>query len=252
MTDIIAFQGDLGQGKTLGQTAYAVQSQRWNPNLVMYTNEIIHTPYIRAKHLDLSQLLLVALFGKQFPDNEIHIALDEITSVLDARSSFDTKNKILSWLIYQARKRHARFTYTGTSAMLGDIRLRNETHYLIDASRREKGDLFNWITPRDSMQEIREVAEEVCDDICRDDDCKGPHVFNYKVWEIRGEFKVHLWDRDYWIVRPEIFYPMYDSYDIPAPSENMSKDQIDRYINRITNLGSMNKEDIELPEVQQV
>lgn len=215
MPDIIVFEGYLGGGKSLGAFKYALDVQRRDPRYVIYTNLKVLNKEINCKPIDFSEILVHALQATDFDDAFIIWLFDEIQNYFDARTSFDTKNRILSYFFSQTRKRHSHLIGTATDVMLGDIRFRDLVKWLIECSKREA------LNPR-----------IVCDDA----DCPRAHVFKYEKWKILKSTKHRT--GNFWIPNPQEYYWQYDSFDKSAPIEQMSKEQIERYIPKITNLGS--------------
>lgn len=237
MPEIICFEGILGGGKTLGGLKYALDVQDIDPRYVLYTNVKILDESINYKELDFSELMVKALRGEDFEDEYVILFFDEILNYLDARTSFDTKNRVISFLISQVRKRHAHLVYTGTDVMLADVRLRDQTKFTIRASKREANDFWNTIGIGSTMpyEEMADLADELCWIECDDSDCPNYHAFNYEVWKIKQTTKELV--NSYWVFNPGDFYGRYDSYDMPPPIDNMSQEQIARIMPRITNLG---------------
>ena len=98
--------------------------------------------------------------------------------------------------------------------MLTDIRLRDNTKFLIEANKREA---YN---PRIE---------------CDNTECPNKHYFMYEIWRILRVTK--RFQGKFWLVNPEFYFPFYDTMHIPAPGDIMSKEQIARIAPRITNLG---------------
>jgi hypothetical protein len=205
----------LGAGKTQGAVKYCYDLQKADPRYILYTNVRIKEAYpFEWKPIEFEELFVKALAGEDFDDPFIIWLFDEIGNYFDARTPGDTKARIFTYFITQLRKRKSHFVYTGKDAMLTDIRLRDNTGFLIEASKRET---YN---PRIE---------------CDDPECPNKHYFRYEIWKILKTTK--RLTGNYWIANPEFYFDMYDSFHIPAPGDIMSKEQIARIAPRITNLG---------------
>lgn len=198
---IVGFHSYLGAGKSLGSWKFTLDLKEKYPerNYVIYTNLKVLNPEIQWKPIDLDELLRKAIYGKPFDDYYIIWLFDQIENYFDARTSMETKNRIYSYFIQQVRKRHNHLIYTGTSAYLADIRLRNETNYSISCEKRHKD----------------------TKGICYDAECERPHYFKYKIIDDIAQKKTGT----YRIYNPEEYWVQYDSYDISAPIDTMSERQ---------------------------
>lgn len=204
-------------GKTLAAIEHYKLLKSIDQRFILYTNVKIKDKSIQYRPIDWKQILLVGLYGKPFEDERVVVNLDEIQNFVDSRLSLSHINRIFSNFASQIRKRKSKLTYTGSSAALGDIRLRDLTKYIVIASKRE---LF------DPKRE------------CDDSECMGRHLFIYKVYKPlqSGENKYI----GKFVMNPteaKRTLEQFDSFDVPAPIDTMSSDMVDRVLNKLESFG---------------
>jgi hypothetical protein len=211
---IAGWHGYLGAGKSTGMFETAIETQQVNlresgMDYVIYTNLKVLEPFtrefpeIKIHEIHFPTLVEKTINAEKYDDDYIIWAFDEMEKYFDARASAELKARIMSYFIYQVRKRMHHLFYTSTSAYLTDIRLRNETDHSIRAQKRHKDNRGLCYSPK----------------------CRRPHYYKYIIIDDIREKKTGTY-REY---NPEYWQNMFDSYDIPKPIESLSE----RTINRI-------------------
>lgn len=121
---IIGIVGDMGSGKTL-LMSYMLYSD-FKDGIKIYSNYKLNFQFEY-----LSPSVIENLF--KLKGEKVSFGIDEMHIFLDARSSFSSKNKLISYWILQTRKRGITLYYTTQYYSQVDKRLRNSTDYLIKA-----------------------------------------------------------------------------------------------------------------------
>lgn len=134
---LIGILGSLGSGKTLLLTIFCFKKllNNWR----VYSNYKINDGNINfIEPIDLLEISK----GKNF------VALDEVYAWLDSRVSASATNRILSYLMFQSRKKGMDIGYTAQLGSSVDLRLRELTDIIIECVKIPKvGFLYyvNWI-----------------------------------------------------------------------------------------------------------
>lgn len=120
---IIGIIGDLGQGKTLSAVYLALKMKRMGYTIISnmknfaLNDDIIDDPQ-KIQELNSKDKYL--------------IILDEIYVYADSRNSMSKSNRLLSYLVFQSRKRNIDIIYTAQKISSVDIRIRGLTNIFIN------------------------------------------------------------------------------------------------------------------------
>ena len=169
---LVPILGDIGTGKTLLATIIASLSQR-----DVYANYPMNIPQYHA--LEVTDILEIAW--------EADFIIDEAYAWLESRGSAgDDINKVLSYILFQSRKRNVNFYLTA------------QLYGTVDCRFRQESDLYI-----------------LCDATYRFDELLGyiPIVFKYNIVDKRGR------QRRFELL-PEVaaeYYPLYDTMGIVEP-----------------------------------
>jgi len=117
---VIAFEGGLGSGKTLGMTFFLLSEQQYK-NKKIYSNYKLDCPY---EKLDMSQIL-----AKMGELQDVAIGIDEIHIFMDSRMAVSKKNRLMSYFALQTRKRNVSLYFTSQFLDQVDKRLRRLVDY---------------------------------------------------------------------------------------------------------------------------
>ena len=95
----------------------------------IYANLALSFPY------ELYDAQMIESFASdQNPLKNAVVLVDEAHVLLDSRSSFTKRNKIISYFILQTRKRNVHLLYTTQSFHQIEKRLRDQSDYLVECS----------------------------------------------------------------------------------------------------------------------
>ncbi|MEM2262451.1 MAG: AAA family ATPase, partial [Ignisphaera sp.] len=117
---LIGVFGDLGSGKTLFLVYLAQKS-----NCEVYANFTIKLPNVKVL---TPELFFKILKENPEPNRPKLLLLDELYTLADSRASVSLRNRLLSYLIFQSRKRNMDIVYTAQLYGSIDLRLRDLTH----------------------------------------------------------------------------------------------------------------------------
>lgn len=114
----------MGTGKTLFMTIRA--KQHYDKG-----ERIIANYGLRFPHEKADSAILMELVKNETNLNRCVLALTEMHVLLDSRTSLSKKNRVMSYLILQTRKRQVYLFYDSQDMGQVDIRLRNNTNYYV-------------------------------------------------------------------------------------------------------------------------
>ncbi|MHA1756715.1 MAG: AAA family ATPase [Promethearchaeota archaeon] len=124
--------GDLGSGKTLFLTYLAYKSEFHN----IYTNYHLNIP---QKNIIM---LTPALFRHSFEKLNGLMLIDEIYTLIDSRNSMNENNKLLSYILFQSRKKDIQIWITAQMFSTIDKRFREFADFLVSCKKLEKSGYF--------------------------------------------------------------------------------------------------------------
>lgn len=114
---LMAIVGELGAGKTLTLTYLALRA--YLKSRVVFANYYLSFPHIPVTSVDEIDKMRTGFF-----------AADELWLWVDARAAQSKKNKVISGILLNSRRRGVDFAYTCQSFRQMDIRVRNVTDYI--------------------------------------------------------------------------------------------------------------------------
>jgi len=124
---LIMVHGDVGSGKTLFSTGFAMQDTR-----PLYANYRIH----RKGWHDLKPSMLVTL------DKPSLVIMDEAYTWLESRTSSSHLNRYLSYILFQSRKRQMDIILTAQLQRTVDVRFRLMANYEVYCESTDIGFLY--------------------------------------------------------------------------------------------------------------
>jgi len=122
---LIGIEGGLGTGKTIMLLRYLLKD--YNNKHDVYANFGIK--HIKYNNLNLQELLKYE--KEQLNLFNATIGIDEITVMVDCRTSMSRRNRIFSYFILQSRKRNVNVYYTSQDLSMLDKRLVAHTHIVV-------------------------------------------------------------------------------------------------------------------------
>lgn len=127
---IIGFVGKMGSGKTLCMTmlAYKYYKAGW-PVFSNYNLNFPHKSLEYEKIIDLED----STYQKSF------MAIDEIHLFIDSRTSMRKSNRMASYFVVMNRKAGRMLAYTTQKWGQTDVRLRNNTDYIVKCKKLVSG-----------------------------------------------------------------------------------------------------------------
>ena len=117
---LISIIGEIGSGKTLLLTIIGSKSNR-----EIYSNYVLNLPLY--KELRIINLL-------SLKDN-IEVFIDEAYTWLESRTSSNTLNRYLSYIVFQSRKRTINIYTTSQMFSSVDIRFREQSNIIVKCKR---------------------------------------------------------------------------------------------------------------------
>ncbi len=126
---VLGYQGGMGGGKTLSAVYECYQYYR--NGMTVFSNiglKFPHQPFTLNKFLEMTK-------DNNSMKNAV-ILIDEAHIWIDSRSSMSKRNKLISYLINQSRKRSIRILYTTQSFNLIEKRLRDRTDILTHCKKK--------------------------------------------------------------------------------------------------------------------
>ncbi|MEM3871861.1 MAG: AAA family ATPase [Nitrososphaeria archaeon] len=129
---IIGICGKMGSGKTLFATALAYASYKSGEKI--YSNYNLNFPH---EIINLDTMLKMEL-------QNATVVIDEIYIFMESRRSSSDINLILSYFIFQTRKRGVNLIYTAQKYSSVDIRLRELTDYVALAEKEKDNNIFHY------------------------------------------------------------------------------------------------------------
>ena len=125
---IIGYVGNIGSGKTL--SAVIELYKLYLDGMKIYSNIHLNFPYYPLT-LDI---LLSYVETKKNLDGSV-IFIDEVHMWVDSRNSANKRNRILSYVWLQSRKRHCNYFFTTQYEDQIDKRLRRVTEILVECNK---------------------------------------------------------------------------------------------------------------------
>lgn len=173
--------GGVGDGKTILNTVMTLDIAHTRDDYEIYANYTIHNPKVK-------RITPLEMLDINPEENRALINLDEAYAWLESRMSLSSLNKIMSWIVFQHRKRNMDILYTAQLTSSVDIRLRGLT-------------------------DIAYVCERVISG------------FKYKYYWQRG-LRIHRRRQFLPLEKAKKYFPLYDTREIiePAWIEKIKRD----------------------------
>jgi len=133
---LIGIFGDMGSGKTLYMTYYTLK---------YYVEDKLYERAFANYHIKSPnkkrpvELLTFEAFKALGKTSEALVCLDEAYIWLDSRMSGTKRNRQISYLVLQSRKRGFDIAYTAQAQSSIDLRMRRFTEIKVLAEKRENG-----------------------------------------------------------------------------------------------------------------
>jgi len=123
---LIGIEGGLGEGKTIMLVRYLLKDYNKGKKILSNMGSL--------QGFDYSMLDIKTMLEMDNENVELHnctIGIDEITVVVDCRTSASKKNRLFSYFVLQSRKRNVNVYYTTQDLGMLDFRLTNHTHIVV-------------------------------------------------------------------------------------------------------------------------
>jgi len=169
---ITGIEGDIGQGKTLVMTHFAVQEYRRFRKPIVSNYHLFGIPH---RYVTLDDLMIMVDSEEEL--RNLVLLIDELHMLADSRMSASKKNRLFSYFALQTGKEDVNFYYTTQTFGQVDIRIREQTRFGVHVRR--KAD-YHLLTIRHMMKPHVRIPDAVV---------YGPDY--YEFYDTREKVRIH-------------------------------------------------------------